>query len=149
LPKINTAAHCILVHNSFTSVADIQAVQQQMPNTSWCLCPNANQYIESAMPPIDLLRAQKVNIVVGTDSYASNWSLNILDELKTIQKYNPTIELAEMLGWATLNGARALQMDKHLGSFEKGKKPGLVLITGVDAAGKLSSSSSSKQLIRN
>jgi cytosine/adenosine deaminase-related metal-dependent hydrolase len=101
------------------------------------------------MPPIDLLRAQKANIVVGTDSYASNWTLNILDELKTIQKHNPTIELAEMLGWATLNGARALQMDKHLGSFEKGKKPGLVLITGVDAAGKLSSSSSSKQLIRN
>lgn len=149
LPKINTANHCILVHNSFTSVADIQAVRQQMPNTSWCLCPNANQYIESAMPPIDLLRAQKVNIVVGTDSYASNWSLNILDELKTIQKHNPTIELAEMLVWATLNGARALQMDKHLGSFEKGKKPGLVLISGVDAAGKLSSSSSSKQLIRN
>lgn len=149
LPKINTAAHYILVHNSFTSVADIQAVRQQMPNTSWCLCPNANQYIESAMPPIDLLRAQKVNIVVGTDSYASNWSLNILDELKTIQKHNPTIELAEMLVWATLNGARALQMDKHLGSFEKEKKPGIVLISGVDAAGKLSSSSSSKQLIRN
>ena len=149
LPKINTANHCILVHNSFTSVADIQTVQQQMPNTSWCLCPNANQYIESAMPPIDLLRAQKANIVVGTDSYASNWTLNILDELKTIQKHNPTIELAEMLSWATLNGARALQMDKHLGSFEKGKKPGLVLISGVDAAGKLSSSSSSKQLIRN
>jgi len=149
LPKINTATHCILVHNSFTSIDDIQVVRQQMPNTSWCLCPNTNQYIESAMPPIDLLRAQKVNIVVGTDSYASNWSLNILDELKTIQKHHPTIELAEMLGWATLNGARALQMDKHLGNLEKGKKPGLVLISGVDAAGKLSSSSSSKQLIKN
>jgi cytosine/adenosine deaminase-related metal-dependent hydrolase len=147
LPKINTANYCILVHNSFTSVADIQAVQQQMPNTSWCLCPNANQYIESAMPPIDLLRAQKANIVVGTDSYASNWTLNILDELKTIQKHNPTIELAEMLGWATLNGARALQMNKHLGSFEKGKKPGLVLISGVDAAGKLTADAHSKKII--
>jgi len=147
LPKINTAAHCILVHNSFTSVDDILAVGQQMPNTSWCLCPNANQYIESAMPPIDLLRAQKVNIVVGTDSYASNWTLNILDELKTIQHYHPNIELAEMLGWATWNGAQALQMDKHLGSFEKGKKPGLVLISGVDAAGKLTSGAQSKKII--
>jgi cytosine/adenosine deaminase-related metal-dependent hydrolase len=33
-----------------------------------------------------------------------------------------------MLQWATLNGARALQMDRHLGSFDKGKKPGVVLI---------------------
>jgi cytosine/adenosine deaminase-related metal-dependent hydrolase len=38
-----------------------------------------------------------------------------------------------MLGWATINGARALQMDKHLGSFEKGKKPGVVLINDFNA----------------
>jgi hypothetical protein len=40
-------------------------------------------------------------------------------------------------------------MDKHLGSFEKGKKPGIVLISGVDAEGKLSSGSSSKKIITN
>ena len=33
-----------------------------------------------------------------------------------------------MLQWATINGARALQMDDELGSFEKGKRPGVVLI---------------------
>jgi cytosine/adenosine deaminase-related metal-dependent hydrolase len=33
-----------------------------------------------------------------------------------------------MLKWATSNGARALQIDNIYGSFEKGKKPGLVLI---------------------
>jgi cytosine/adenosine deaminase-related metal-dependent hydrolase len=71
--------------------------------------------------------------VIGTDSYASNWSLSVLDELKTIQQHHPEIPLEEMLGWATLNGARALQMDKHLGSFEKGKKPGVVLIKDFNA----------------
>jgi imidazolonepropionase-like amidohydrolase len=30
--------------------------------------------------------------------------------------------------WATYNGAKALQMDDKIGSIEKGKKPGLVLI---------------------
>ena len=104
-----------------------------MPNTFWCLCPNANQYIEQTMPPIELLRANGANIIVGTDSYASNWSLNILDELKTIQKHNAQIPLEEMLGWATINGARALQMSKHLGSFEKGKQPGVVVIENVGA----------------
>jgi cytosine/adenosine deaminase-related metal-dependent hydrolase len=147
LPYFKKAARSILVHNSFTSASDIKAVQKEMPNSFWCLCPTANQYIEETMPPIELLRANGAEIVIGTDSYASNWSLNILDELKTIQKHNPTIELAEMLGWATLNGARALQMDKHLGSFEKGKKTGLVLISGVDAAGKLTAESKSKKII--
>jgi cytosine/adenosine deaminase-related metal-dependent hydrolase len=38
-----------------------------------------------------------------------------------------------MLQWATINGASALQMDKHLGSFEQGKKPGVVLIKDFNA----------------
>ena len=147
LPYFKKAARSILVHNSFTSASDIKAVQKEMPNSFWCLCPNANQYIEETMPPIELLRANGAEIVIGTDSYASNWSLNILDELKTIQKHNPSIPLAEMLGWATLNGARALQMEKDLGSFEKGKKPGLVLIKGVDTNGLVSKASTAQRII--
>jgi len=131
LPIFKNANTSILVHNSFTSADDISAAKKQMPNSFWCLCPNANQYIEQTMPPIELLRSSGVSIIVGTDSYASNWTLNILNELKTIPQYNPQIPLEEMLGWATINGARALQMDKHLGSFETGKKPGVVIIENV------------------
>ena len=146
LPIFKKAHHGILVHNSFTSAEDIQAVHAGMNNAFWCLCPNANQYIEQTMPPIELLRSEKAKVVIGTDSYASNWSLNILDELKTIQHHHPQIPLAEMLGWATINGAQALQMNKHLGSFEKGKKPGVVLITGVDALNGLKYASSQRIL---
>jgi cytosine/adenosine deaminase-related metal-dependent hydrolase len=146
LPIFKKAHHGILVHNSFTSAKDIQAVHAAMDNAFWCLCPNANQYIEQTMPPVELLRSEKANIVIGTDSYASNWSLNILDELKTIQQHHPQIPLEEMLRWATINGARALQMDKHLGSFEKGKKPGVVLIKGLDALNGLLNASSNKIL---
>jgi cytosine/adenosine deaminase-related metal-dependent hydrolase len=146
LPIFKKAHHGILVHNSFTSAEDIQAVHAAMDNAFWCLCPNANQYIEQTMPPVELLRSQKANIVIGTDSYASNWSLNILDELKIIQKHHPDIPLSETLGWATLNGARALQMGKHLGSFEKGKKPGVVLIKGIDTLNDLRNASSQRIL---
>jgi len=146
LPVFKKAHHGILVHNSFTSAEDIQAVHAAMNNAFWCLCPNANQYIEQTMPPVELLRSKKAKVVIGTDSYASNWSLNILDELKTIQQYHPQIPLEEMLGWATLNGAQALQMNKHLGSFEKGKKPGVVLIKGVDDINDLKNASSQRIL---
>ena len=146
LPIFKKAYHGILVHNSFTSAEDIQAVHAAMDNAFWCLCPNANQYIEQTMPPIQLLRSEKAKLVIGTDSYASNWSLSVLDELKTIQLYHPQIPLAEMLGWTTINGAQALQMDKHLGSFDKGKKPGVVLITGVDALNGLKNANSQRIL---
>ena len=136
-----------MVHNSFTSVEDIQAVQKEMPNSFWCICANANQYIEQTMPPIELLRSQKATIVMGTDSYASNWSLNMLDEIKTIQQHLPQIPLDELLGWATLNGAKALQMDKGIGSFEKGKKPGIVLIEGLSNGNKVTESISSRRIV--
>jgi cytosine/adenosine deaminase-related metal-dependent hydrolase len=147
LPYFKKAHRSILVHNSFTSVEDIVAVQKDMPNSFWCICANANQYIEQTMPPIELLRSQKTNIVIGTDSYASNWSLNILDEIKTIQQHLPHIPFEELLGWATVNGAKALQMDKHLGSFEKGKKPGIVLIEGLSKENKIESHTISKRII--
>ncbi len=147
IPYFKKAHRSILVHNSFTSVEDIVAVQKEMPNSFWCICANANQYIEQTMPPIELLRSQKVNIVMGTDSYASNWSLNMLDEIKTIQQHLPHIPLEELLQWATINGAKALQMDKHLGSFEKGKKPGVVLIEGLSKDNKITEGTHSKRII--
>jgi cytosine/adenosine deaminase-related metal-dependent hydrolase len=93
----------------------------------FCLCPNANVYIENTLPNIEQFRNNNVHITLGTDSLASNTSLSIIEEIKTIQQYFPLIPLAEILQWATLNGAKALEMDNHLGSFETGKKPGIIV----------------------
>ena len=132
--KMSAAKNVLLVHNTFTKEEDILFVRHESSAVSqdvyYCLCVNANQYIENALPPVDLLRKHKTNIVVGTDSLASNRSLSILDELTTISKNFPHIPLTELLQWSTLNGAKALQMDNQLGSFEKGKTPGVVLIEG-------------------
>ncbi|HRI22910.1 MAG TPA: amidohydrolase family protein, partial [Panacibacter sp.] len=57
------------------------------------------------------------------------WSLGILDEIRRIQQESAySIGTEEILQWATLNGAKALQMDDRIGSFEKGKQPGVVVI---------------------
>jgi cytosine/adenosine deaminase-related metal-dependent hydrolase len=147
LPQLSKAKKTLLVHNSFTSSADIDAVFASETDAYWCLCPNANQYIENTMPPIELLRSKNTTIVIGTDSYASNWSLNMLDELKMIHQHNPTLSLSEMLSWITINGARALQMQDKLGSIEIGKKPGLVLIENLSNLNQLTGSSTSRRLL--
>ena len=71
---------------------------------------------------------KNVDIVLGTDSYSSNWQLSIAAEIKTIKEKFPHIPLHQILQWATINGAKALNRDNELGSFEKGKKPGVVLL---------------------
>ncbi len=125
-------ANCLLVHNTFTDEQDIKEVTGRRNNIYWVLAPNANQYIENTLPPIQLLRKHRQTIAIGTDSYASNQSLSILDELKTIHKAFPDIPLDELLLWATLNGARALGYENRGGSFEPGKTPGINLLQDVD-----------------
>jgi cytosine/adenosine deaminase-related metal-dependent hydrolase len=48
--------------------------------------------------------------------------------MKMIKQHFPEIPLGEILQWATLNGATALQLEQELGSFDKGKSPGIVLL---------------------
>lgn len=117
----------ILVHNVHTSEEDILFAKNSGRQLYWCLCPNANQYITGQLPNIDLMIQHDCEIVLGTDSLASNHQLSILEEMKTIQQHFPHIEIETMLQWATSNGAKALQMDAALGSFEKGKRPGVIL----------------------
>ena len=120
----------LLVHNSFTDAADVRWAKQLQKNLYLCLCPNANLYIENTLPDVMMLRREKCKFAVGTDSLASNFTLSVLDELKILRKHFPEISTAEMLTWATKNGAEALCLNQ-LGSFAKGKKPGLILLSGV------------------
>ena len=128
--KLQKAKNILLVHNSFTSEEDVLYVKQQQEDSHvfFCICINANQYIEDSVPPVDTFLKKDCQIVLGTDSLASNHSLSIMDEIKTIQKFFPSIQLETILSWATINGARALEMEERLGSFEKGKQPGIILI---------------------
>jgi len=136
LHKLDKAKQVLLVHNTFTKEEDIAFASLESGVWSlelfFCLCVNANQYIEQAVPPIELFRRNHCQLVIGTDSLASNWSLSVLDELKIIRQHFPAIPLNELLQWATINGAKALQMDEVLGSFEKGKNPGVLVIGQVE-----------------
>lgn len=128
LPYLSKQQKIIAVHNNFTSQADIDFIQQTSKDINFCICINANRYIEQINPPIELLMKNDCNMVLGTDSLASNHHLNIWEEIKTIRQQFPEISLATLLQWATSNGAAALEMTDLLGSIEKGKRPGLVLI---------------------
>lgn len=137
LPLLKGAKKILLVHNTSIQQSDIDFITNtssslSLPEMYFCICNRANQYIELKNPPLAKIKAASRNIIIGTDSYASNWSLNMLDEIKTIvTEHAGVATFAEILQWATLNGAKALDMENELGSFSKGKKPGVVLIDNI------------------
>ena len=151
LPYFNKQQSILSVHNTYTSETDIDFLikysEKYSSLISHCICINANNYIEQKNPPIKMLMDRNCNTVVGTDSLASNHQLDILEELKTIQLTNNLIfPLSTLLKWATINGARALKLDSLIGSFEKGKKPGVVLIENIQQL-QLNQLSSARRIV--
>jgi aminodeoxyfutalosine deaminase len=138
----------LLVHNIYTEQNDIDIAKSSLKKLFWVLCPNSNIIIENRLPDIDLFVRNNLNLAIGTDSYSSNTKLSVLDELKTISSHYPLLSLELLLKWATINGANALEIDKKFGSFEKGKKPGINLITDIDFENmKLTKESKVKKLV--
>lgn len=128
LANMNPNCRTLFVHNTMTTAEDIQAAHAWNSNIYWATCPNANLYIENRMPNYKIFLDNNATMTIGTDSLTSNWQLSVLEELKTIARYQSYVPFEELLRWATLNGAQALGFEKDLGSIEVGKTPGLNLL---------------------
>ncbi len=118
----------LFVHNTMTRPEDIQAAHAWNDQVFWATCPNANLYIENRLPNYRYFLGNQARLTIGTDSLTSNWQLSVLEEMKTISRYQSYIPFEKLLRWATLNGAKALGFDEELGSFEEGKRPGILLL---------------------
>jgi aminodeoxyfutalosine deaminase len=132
LPHFNNGQTIFLVHNTYMPEEDIVFANNYAAENGltlvYCFCINANLYIENKVPPIENFIKHNCHMALGTDSYSSNWQLSIGKEISSLQKYFPQLGLEKCLQWATINGASALQLEDKLGSFEKGKKPGVILL---------------------
>ncbi len=147
LSHMNPANRNIFVHNTLSTRADIEAAQAWSSQVFWATCPNANLYIENRLPDYSAFLDTQARVTIGTDSLTSNWQLSILEEMKTIARYQSYVPFATLLRWATLNGAQALGFDDTLGSLEAGKTPGVVLIQGVSPDWNLRSDASARRII--
>jgi len=133
LQHMDAAKRTLLVHNTMMSKADIQTAMAWTSQLFFATCANANLFIENKLPQYKDFIETKATMTVGTDSLTSNWQLSILEELKTIQRFQSFVKTEQLIEWATINGAKALGLDEQLGTLEVGKTPGLNLIKVSDA----------------
>ncbi len=146
LANMNPSVRNLFVHNTLTSRADIAAAQKWSDKVFWATCPNANLYIENKLPNYQNFITENARLTIGTDSLTSNWQLSVLEEMKTIARFQSYVPFTTLLEWATLNGAKALGFEAILGSIEIGKTPGLNLLN-TDEKGTLKISTRVKRLI--
>jgi 5-methylthioadenosine/S-adenosylhomocysteine deaminase len=123
------AAHCIYVDE-----ADRKLLAER--GVGCVHNPSSNMMIASGVSPVPELRAAGVAVGLGTDGPAgSNNDLDVMEEidlaakLAKITKMDPrALNAIAVVEMATIDGARALHMEKEIGSLEAQKKADLVLI---------------------
>jgi 5-methylthioadenosine/S-adenosylhomocysteine deaminase len=126
------AAHCIFVDES-----DRKLLAQRQVG---CVHnPSSNMMIASGVSPVPEMRAAGIAVGLGTDGPAgSNNDLDLMEEidlaakLAKITKMDPlALNAKAVVEMATIDGARALHLEKEIGSLEAGKKADVILI-GLD-----------------
>lgn len=126
------AAHCVWVNDVDEKILAAHGVG--------CVHnPSSNMMLASGVAPVQEMRSAGVPVGLGTDGPAgSNNDLDLMEEmdlaakLQKITKMDPqALDAKTALSMATIDGARALHLDKEIGSLESGKKADLIIL-GLD-----------------
>lgn len=98
-------------------------------------CPASNMKLGSGIAPVVALRARGINIALGTDGAASNNRLDLFGEMrlasllaKVVSSDAAALPAHDALFAATLGGARALGLDRDIGSLAPGKEADIVAV---------------------
>ena len=121
------AAHCVWVDDTEQALIAERAVNVLH-------CPGSNLKLGSGIAPIAELHARGASISLGADGAACNNRLDMFDEMRlaaTLQamRHGPgALPARDVLWMATRGGARALGLDREVGSIEPGKRADLIVV---------------------
>ncbi|MCS6805067.1 MAG: amidohydrolase [Acidobacteriota bacterium] len=97
--------------------------------------PQSNMKLASGIAPVPRLLRADVAVGLGTDGAASNNTLDMFEAMKTtallhkVASADPKVVSArQALAMATINGARALHLDREIGSLQPGKRADIIVV---------------------
>ncbi|POM59492.1 5-methylthioadenosine/S-adenosylhomocysteine deaminase [Phytophthora palmivora] len=125
--------HLICAHMTQLTDSEIDDVAKAGAHVAHC--PSSNLKLASGIAPVTEMLKRGVNVGIGTDGAASNNSLDMFGEMKlaailakaqTLK--SSSVPAVDALQMATLNGARALGLEKDIGSIEVGKRADVIAV---------------------
>jgi cytosine/adenosine deaminase-related metal-dependent hydrolase len=121
------APHVVCVHLTDARPEELALVARRASPVVFC--PRSNLFIETKLPPLLAARAAGILPGLGTDSLASNRSLDVLAEARALADRFPTVPARDLVRMATWEGARALGRT-DVGRIARGTAPGLLAVDG-------------------
>ena len=125
--------HTILAHSVKLSEDDIKEMKGM--DVAISHCPVSNLKLGCGIAKIEKMLQNGINVSIGTDGQGSGSNLDLFEAMKytaLLQKgitENPeVIPSYEVLKMATINGAKALKLEKQIGSIKEGKQADLIIL---------------------
>ncbi len=123
----------ILAHGTFISEEDQKILASY--NVSIATNPISNLNLGCGIADLVSYKKNGINICLGTDGQGSGNNLNmfyhmsVVDQLQKAKYQDPTVMSSyDVLKMATINGAKALNLENKIGSIEKGKKADIIIL---------------------
>ena len=133
LKKYFTKTHNILAH--VVKVSEEEIVEMAKLDISVAHCPISNLRLGCGVAKVQKMLDYGINVALGTDGQGSGSNLDMFDTMKfagLLQKgvfeNSANMESYEVLKMATINGAKALELEKELGSIEEGKVADIIIL---------------------
>ena len=124
-------------HSVYLSDEDMDILSRN--HVSAVYNPSSNMKLASGVAKIREMKAKGINIALGTDGASSNNNLSMIKEmnigalLQTVSTMTPSAATPyDILEMATINGAKAIGLDKRIGTIECGKEADITLINADD-----------------
>jgi 5-methylthioadenosine/S-adenosylhomocysteine deaminase len=120
-------AHCVHLDNE-----EMETLARTRTNVAHC--PSSNLKLGSGLARVAEMLARRIPVSLGADGAACNNRLDMFTEMRTaalLQKlaHGPEVlPAARVLRLATIDGARAMGLDKEIGSLEQGKRADVILV---------------------
>lgn len=131
-----TSKHLCLAHCVWVDEAE-QALMAER-DVKVLHCPGSNLKLGSGLAPIVEMRAKGISVSLGADGAACNNHLDMFEEmrlaavLQSVRHHPGALTARDAVWMATREGARALGLEREIGSIERGKRADMIL---VDAQG--------------
>src|SRR5439155_10743173 len=124
--------HVVLAHCIHLATEEMEVLARTHTNVAHC--PSSNLKLGSGLARVAEMLARKIPVSLGADGAACNNRLDMFTEMRTaalLQKlaHGPEVLPAErVLRMATIDGARALGLEKEIGSLEAGKRADVIVV---------------------
>ena len=109
----------LLIHGNYLNEAETQRVARS--SISIVYCPRTHRHFSHREYPLQRFLDSQINVVVGTDSRASNPDLDLWNEVITVRESHPWVSPEWVYGAVTQRSAEELGVEEHFGSLRAGR----------------------------